>query len=319
MPCRAIAVAPDTRPDMHEALCRSVADGGGTLVDVEEAEALVWADPYRVDLFPETLQRNPGLEWVQLPYAGVETFLSHLDSDRQWTNAKGVYASAVAETVLALMLAGQKNLPGYARASGWSGPVGRTLGGSRVTILGGGGITEHLLPLLAPFGCDITVVRRSSEPFEGADRTVTTSRLHELLPRTDVMVLALALTAETTGIIGAPELASAAQPRLACERRPGRPCGHRRPSRSAGRRGHRWCRPGRHRSRATARRSPVVVGAELPHHPTHRQHPEDGPRPAGTVRGRERAPVLFRRDPPVTGRRGSGVLSPARRIPCPTP
>lgn len=208
MPCRAIAVAPDTRPDMHEALCRSVADGGGTLVDVEEAEALVWADPYRVDLFPETLQRNPGLEWVQLPYAGVETFLSHLDSDRQWTNAKGVYASAVAETVLALMLAGQKNLPGYARASGWSGPVGRTLGGSRVTILGGGGITEHLLPLLAPFGCDITVVRRSSEPFEGADRTVTTSRLHELLPRTDVMVLALALTAETTGIIGAPELAA---------------------------------------------------------------------------------------------------------------
>jgi phosphoglycerate dehydrogenase-like enzyme len=52
------------------------------------------------------------------------------------------------------------------------------------------------------------VVRRSDEPVAGADRTITTSRLHEVLPRTDVLVLALALTPETAGIIGAPELAA---------------------------------------------------------------------------------------------------------------
>ncbi len=208
LPVRAVAVAPDTRPAMYDAMCRAVADGGAALVDVENAEALVWADPYRADLFPGTFRRNTRLEWVQLPYAGVEAFLDHLDHDRHWTNAKGVYAPAVAETALAMVLAGQKHLHGYARTRRWSEPVGRTLGGSRITILGGGGIAEHLLPLLAPFGCDVTVVRRSTEPFEGANRTMTAARLHEVLPRTDVLILALALTNETTGIIGAPELAA---------------------------------------------------------------------------------------------------------------
>ena len=80
------------------------------------------------------------------------------------------------------------------------------LAGSRVAILGGGGITSHLIPLLAPFKCDVTVVRRSDQPFPGANRTIPVARLHEVLPLTDVLVLALALTNETIGIISAAEL-----------------------------------------------------------------------------------------------------------------
>lgn len=205
---RNIAVAPDTRPAMYEAMCRAVVAGGGLVTDMAEAEALVWADPYRVDLFPAAMAANPDIGWVQLPYAGIEPFLDHLDLDRRWTNAKGVYAPAVAETVMAQVLALCKNLHGYARATTWEGPEGRILAGSRVTVLGGGGITRCLLPMLAPFGCDVTVVRRNEEPVAGANRTITTALLHEFLPRTDVLVLALALTPETTGIIGAPELAA---------------------------------------------------------------------------------------------------------------
>lgn len=208
MTSRPIAVAPDTRPAMHEALCRAVTAGGGHVVDAAESEGLIWADPARTDSFPEVAAAARRLEWIQLPYAGIEPFAHHLDDRWNWTCGKGVYAPAVAETVLAMVLAGQKHLHGYAREAGWSAPVGRVLAGSRVTVLGGGGITRCLLPLLAPFACDVTVVRRSDEPFPGADRTVTTARLHEVLPRTDVLVLALALTDETTGIIGAPELAA---------------------------------------------------------------------------------------------------------------
>lgn len=208
MTSRPIAVVPDTRPAMHEALCRAVTAGGGHVVDAAESEGLIWADPARTDSFPEVAAAARRLEWIQLPYAGIEPFAHHLDDRWNWTCGKGVYAPAVAETVLAMVLAGQKHLHGYAREAGWSAPVGRVLAGSRVTVLGGGGITRCLLPLLAPFACDVTVVRRSDEPFPGADRTVTTARLHEVLPRTDVLVLALALTDETTGIIGAPELAA---------------------------------------------------------------------------------------------------------------
>ena len=54
---------------------------------------------------------------------------------------------------------------------------------------------------LNAFGCDITVVRRRSESLEGANRTITTSRLFEILPQTDLLILALSLTKETYGII----------------------------------------------------------------------------------------------------------------------
>ena len=109
----------------------------------------MWADPARPDLFPSVVEGADRLEWIQLPYAGIEPFAHHLDQRWTWTCGKGVYAPAVAETVMALALALSKNLHGYARAGRWSKPVGRYLADARVTILGGGGIAECLLPLLA--------------------------------------------------------------------------------------------------------------------------------------------------------------------------
>jgi phosphoglycerate dehydrogenase-like enzyme len=51
------------------------------------------------------------------------------------------------------------------------------------------------------------VVRRTDSPFPGADLTVTTGHLDDVLPDTDLLVLALSLTAETTGIIDSRTLA----------------------------------------------------------------------------------------------------------------
>ncbi len=200
---RPIAVAPDTRPEMYAAMCSAVDAAGGRLVDPREAEGLVWADPSRPDLFPSVVEGADRLEWIQLPYAGIEPFAHHLDQRWTWTCGKGVYAPAVAETVMALALALSKNLHGYARAGRWSKPVGRYLADARVTILGGGGIAECLLPLLAPFGCPTVVIRRHDRPVAGADRTATPDVLPELLPETDLLVLALALTSETRGIVDA--------------------------------------------------------------------------------------------------------------------
>ncbi len=76
-----------------------------------------------------------------------------------------------------------------------------------MTILGAGGIAQTLLALLAPFDCDVTVLRRTSEPMPGATRTIAIGELAGVLPQTDVLVLALALTPLTRHIIGARELA----------------------------------------------------------------------------------------------------------------
>lgn len=201
-----IAVEPECW--RRQSLVDAVVAGGGDVVVPEEADALVWAEPARADLLPPMLEANPAITWVQLPYAGIEPFIDMLRGrpDLLWTCGKGVYAAPVAEHILMLALAGMRGLATYARATTWQRPEGRNLFDAKVTVLGGGGITEELLPLLAPFRCDVTVIRNRVAAMDGATRVVGPDALHEVLPTTDLLVLALALTPETTGIIGAAEL-----------------------------------------------------------------------------------------------------------------
>lgn len=181
--------------------------GGAELVDVAEATGLVWVDPHGPDSLGEVLGAHDRIDWVQLPFAGVEPFADVIDAERRWTCGKGVYAEPVAEHVVALALAGFRGLTTYVPAMTWQAPEGRNLLDARVTVLGGGGITASLVELLAPFRCEVTVVRRHADaPMPGATVRAVAD-LHELLPTTDLLVVALALTPETVGIVGATELA----------------------------------------------------------------------------------------------------------------
>ena len=184
----------------------AVRAGGGVVVDPSGAEAIMWTEPMDGPGLADTLGGAPGVRWVQLPFVGVDAFLSIIDDTRTWTSAKGAYSEPVAEHALGLGLAGLRLLPTRARATEWGEQGGRRLMDGRVTIVGGGGIAEALLRLLAPFHVDTTVVRRHQRPVAGADRVVTVDRLHESLPGADLVVLALSLTPETEGIIGAAEL-----------------------------------------------------------------------------------------------------------------
>lgn len=200
---RAIAVEPECWRKAD--LVAAVEAAGASVVPVADATALIWADPQNPEAFPELIHEH--IDWVQLPYAGIGPFLHMLDTERVWTCGKGVYAQPVAEAALGMLLAGFRNLTGYARTTSWSNPVGQNLHGANVVILGGGGITEELVPLLTPFGCHITVLRRTAQPFSGADQTLTLAHLPEVLPQADAVILALALTPETRGVIGTAELA----------------------------------------------------------------------------------------------------------------
>lgn len=200
-----IAVGPSNAATwIHDA----VVDGGAEIVPLEEAEALVWGAARDVDGLSTALSRNGRLQWVQLPFAGIENFAHLIDAHRHWTCGKGVYAEPVAEMTLGLMLAGLRGLGSYARESAWSSPRGRNLLGARVTVLGGGGITESLVRLLEPFDCHITVVRRHVAPMDGVAEVLASERYHDALPGADAVVLALPLTKDTEGMIGRDELAA---------------------------------------------------------------------------------------------------------------
>jgi phosphoglycerate dehydrogenase-like enzyme len=181
----------------------AVEQGGGRVVPPAEANALVWGQHFHAPELATLLEDHPQLAWVQLPWAGIEVQVDTVRrfADRTWTCGKGVYAEPVAEHALALTLAGLRRVGIYARAKEWGTGEGRNLLGARVVVLGGGGITESFLRLLGPFGCDVTVVRQHPDPMDGATRVVGTDGLDEALAGAEVVVLALALTPETTGIL----------------------------------------------------------------------------------------------------------------------
>jgi phosphoglycerate dehydrogenase-like enzyme len=184
-------------------LTDAIEAGGGRIVALDEAEAIVWATPTGPDELAATVASANGIHWVQLPWAGIEPFVSVLDRDHLWTCGKGVYAEPVAEHILTLALAGMRGLGTYVRATEWGRPQGTNLLGANVVLLGGGGIATSLLRLLGPFGGHVTVLRRRPEPMEGADRVGTLEDLDEILPTADLVALALALTPETTGVLDA--------------------------------------------------------------------------------------------------------------------
>ena len=149
---------------------------------------------------------------MQLPWAGVDGFrdlfasLDH-DSAPVFTSAKGSYAEPVAEHALALTLALQRELPSKARQATWqSKRTGLSLYGNHVVIVGAGGIAIELLRLLEPFRVTTTVVRRTGSALTDATHTVTSERLHDVLPTADVVILAAAATTETHHLLGRDEL-----------------------------------------------------------------------------------------------------------------
>jgi phosphoglycerate dehydrogenase-like enzyme len=119
-----------------------------------------------------------------------------------------VYARPVGEHALALLLGGLRGVVRYARADHWSDQYGTSLADARVTIVGGGGIAEVLLQLLQPFDAHVTVVRRHPQPMDGAAEVVGADQLDAVLPGAAGVVLALPVLPDTTGVIGAAQLAA---------------------------------------------------------------------------------------------------------------
>ncbi|HEY0261014.1 MAG TPA: D-isomer specific 2-hydroxyacid dehydrogenase family protein [Lacisediminihabitans sp.] len=203
-------------PGEDEVFASAVLAGGGRLTQLsDETRGLIWLTYGETDRLVEFLHDHPRTGWVQLPYAGVDAFADVLarfagTTTPLWTSAKGAYAQPVAEHALTLVLALLRVLPKRVLATSWAGEPkeGTSLFGLNVLIVGAGGIAIELIRLLEPFGVHVTVVRRSTTPVAGAERTVSSEHLLQVLPAADVVVIAAAFTDSTRRLIGAPELAA---------------------------------------------------------------------------------------------------------------
>jgi phosphoglycerate dehydrogenase-like enzyme len=200
-----IAVVPSSK--RLEAAVRA---GGGALTPPETARGLIWADPDAPEALKTLLARCPNIEWVQLPFAGIEPFVGAgvLDSRRHWTCAKGIYGQACAEHVLLLILAASRRLHEHLRRRSWA-PASvdeECLPGKHVLVIGAGGIARELVPLLRPLQVRTTVVSRSGTPVEGASLALTANRLPEMMGEADFVVIAAPLTPATQKMFDEPLL-----------------------------------------------------------------------------------------------------------------
>jgi phosphoglycerate dehydrogenase-like enzyme len=200
-------------PESDDLFAQAVTAAGGEVAPLgADTTGIVWLSYRRATELADVLAANPQIEWVQLPWAGVDAFSDILAKYADaplplWTSAKGAYAQPVAEHALMLALALLRVIPTRVRATTWSNVAeGRSLYGMNVVIIGAGGIAIELARLLEPFGVRLTVVRRSSEPFVGAERTLTADRLADALPDADVVFVAAAMTDDTSKLVGEPEL-----------------------------------------------------------------------------------------------------------------
>ena len=200
-------------PNPKDVFVDAVRAGGGTVAELtSETRGVVWLSSKDASQLTRVLAENPQIEWVQLPWAGVDGFSAILPAYAGkalplWTSAKGAYSQPVAEHTLALMLALLREFPKRVVATSWSTvKEGTSLFGLDVLIIGAGGIATELIRMLEPFNVHITVVRRSPVPMAGVERTLTVDHLDEVIPEADVVVVAAAFTEGTSKLIGLQQL-----------------------------------------------------------------------------------------------------------------
>ena len=133
-------------PKQFPAYLEAIESAGAKVVPLgPEVRAMVWTDYANPQGLRDVLQANPQLQWVQLPFAGVDAFNDIIQLNPVFTSAKRSYSEPVAEHALMLCMALGRILPERIRATSWGKKQADSLFDAEVLIIGGGGIAEQLV------------------------------------------------------------------------------------------------------------------------------------------------------------------------------
>jgi phosphoglycerate dehydrogenase-like enzyme len=180
---------------LPDGMTADVWTGGEDLPDsVGEVEVVVLPFGVPGSRLP-VLAKLPNLRLIQLMSAGAERMIPHVPAGVTLSNARGAHDPAVAEWIMAVILAQMRSLPHYVQeqqAGTWAPAAAEPLAGQAVLIVGYGSIGQAVERLLAPFGVRIERVARHARPgVSGVDD------LPALLPRADIVILLVPVTPAT--------------------------------------------------------------------------------------------------------------------------
>ncbi len=179
--------------------------------EVPAQAEILFAVPPRGGNVVVPAQKPPGwpgrLRWIHTVSAGVDEFPPWIFDVPQVTCGRGSNSTAIAEFTLAALLAVEKRLPDIwvNSAEAWTPkPSLGTLTGKTLGLLGFGSIGQAIAARALPFGMDILAFNRSGgTPPSG----VRFAGLDAVLASADHLVIALPLTAATSGLVGPAALA----------------------------------------------------------------------------------------------------------------
>jgi phosphoglycerate dehydrogenase-like enzyme len=152
------------------------------------------------------LDEIPALRVVQVLSAGVDWIADRVPAGVTLCSARGARDRAMAEWVMAAILADAKGAREVAEQQArrhWELVKLGDASNLRVLVLGFGSIGRALAAMLAVFDCEaVGVARRARDGIHGTDE------LPALLPQADVVVNLLPLTEATRAAVGAAEFAA---------------------------------------------------------------------------------------------------------------
>lgn len=214
-----IAVGKEVDDSRLAAMRAAFPDATFTSVETDP-DSMRDADAY-IGRIPADIYARAGdrLRWVHATGAGVETILAIPElvaSDVVVTNTRGAHAPFVAEHTFALLLALNRRIAEFTHdkakhhyhAFGRGLPMA-SLYGRRMLILGMGNIGRAIASRALAFEMDVVGLDVMA-PEQATDglTVLPMEHLDTELPKADVLVVAVPLTPETTGLIDADRIAA---------------------------------------------------------------------------------------------------------------
>lgn len=145
-----------------------------------------------------------GARLLQAPSIGIEGLKDCVPNGAVLSNAAGVMEQPTAELAVTLLLASVREIRGFI-ASGDTWANHRTPGliGSRVLVLGYGGVGKSVGRMLKGFDVEVLYVASRARDQPGEPRVHAVDELGDLFPIVDAVVCTLPLTEATHGLVGA--------------------------------------------------------------------------------------------------------------------
>ena len=207
-------------PEQFEEFKALGARHGHTVVCVtEEADAVAAAPEAEVILGhfkPAVCAAAPNLRWVQSFSAGMDKFLFPEIIERDEvaiSNVAGLYASQGGEHAWALLLGLTRQIPLAVHNKDkrvWASEQVIEVAGMTVGMIGMGGFGMEIAKRAQGYDMQVIAidpVRTEKPSFVHELKPTSTETLHDLLRRSDVVMMACPLTKETYHLISGPELA----------------------------------------------------------------------------------------------------------------